>query len=88
MGWRMKNKVYVVVSVPMIDQEFDMYLPVVKKVGAIKKLIIRIVEEESDFNFVDDGCKNLYDKETGNKIDDNEFLKYSKIKNGTRLLLY
>ena len=42
----MKNKVYVVVSVPMIDQEFDMYLPIVKKVGAIKKLIIRIVEEE------------------------------------------
>ena len=58
----MKNKLYVVVSVPMIEQDFDMYLPTVKKVGSIKKLIIQIVEEQSDYNFVDDGCKNLYDK--------------------------
>ena len=84
----MKNKLHVVVSVPMIEQDFDMYLPTVKKVGSIKKLIIQIVEEQSDYNFVDDGCKNLYDKASGDRIDDNEFVKYSKIKNGSKLLLY
>ncbi len=87
-GVNMKNKIYVIVSVPMIEQDFDMYLPTQKRVGSIKSLIIKIVEEESDFNFIDDGCKYLYYKSTGEKIDDNEFLKYSQIKNGTRLILY
>ncbi len=84
----MKNKVYVNVSVPMIEREFDMYLPVVKKVGTIKNLIIKIVEEQSDANFLDDGCKHLYYKNTGERINDDEFIKYSQINNGTRLILY
>ena len=84
----MAGKVYVIVSVPMIESEFDMYIPTGKKVGAIKQLIIQIVEEQSDFNFVDDGCKSLYDKITGDEINDNEFVRFSKIKNGSRLILY
>lgn len=84
----MQGKIYVIVTIPMIEQEFDMYIPTVKKVGAIKNLMIQIVEEQSDFNFVDDGCKRLYDKITGDEINDNEFVKFSKIKNGSRLILY
>ena len=48
----------------------------------------REVDRYLEEKYTLDADKNLYDKETGNKIDDNEFLKYSKIKNGTRLLLY
>jgi len=84
----MTNKLYVVVSVPMIEQDFEMYLPPVKKVGSLKNLIVQIVEEQSDNNFVDDGCKHLYYKDTGLLVSDDEFVKYSQIKNGTRLLLY
>ncbi len=84
----MNGKIYVIVSVPLIEQEFDMYIPSSKKIGSIKQLIIQIVEERSDFNFVDDGCKHLYDKITGDMMDDNEFVKFSKIKNGSRLILY
>ena len=78
----MQGKIYVIVTIPMIEQEFDMYIP------TIKNLMIQIVEEQSDFNFVDDGCKRLYDKITGDEINDNEFVKFSKIKNGSRLILY
>ena len=84
----MQGKIYVIVTIPMIEQEFDMYIPTAKKVGAIKNLMIQIVEEQSGFNFVDDGCKRLYDKITGDEINDNEFVKFSKIKNGSRLILY
>ena len=84
----MQGKIYVIVTIPMIEQEFDMYIPTGKIVGAIKNLKIQIVEEQSDFNFVDDGCKRLYDKITGDEINDNEFVKFSKIKNGSRLILY
>jgi hypothetical protein len=84
----MQGKIYVIVSVPLIEQEFDMYIPNGKKVGVVKNLIIQIVEEQSDYNFVDDGCKHLYDKITGKEINDNEFVRHSNIKNGTRLILY
>ena len=84
----MKNKILVIVDVPLIEKEYDIYIPTVKKVGTVKNLIIKIVEENSDGTFINDGCKNLYDKLTGEIIDDQQFVKYSKIKNGTKLVLY
>lgn len=84
----MKNKLLVIVHVPLIEREFDIYIPTVKKVGVIKNLIIKIVEDASDGIFVNDGCKSLYDKLTGEKIDDNQFVRNSEIKNGTKLVLY
>ncbi len=84
----MKNKVLVVVSVPLIEQDYDMYIPTSKKVGTVKNLIIKIIEESSEGAFVNDGCKHLYYKVTGEQIDEQQFIKYSKIKNGTKLVLY
>ncbi len=84
----MKNKLLVVLYVPLIERSFDMYIPTVKKVGTVKNLMIKIVEEKSEGTFVDDGCKSLYDKMTGEKIDDQQFVKYSVIKNGSKLVLY
>lgn len=84
----MKHKLLVSVFVPMIEEEFDLYIPTVKKVGTVKNLIIKIVEENSDGIFVNDDCKRLYDKSTGELIDDNDFIKTSPIKNGSKLILY
>ena len=83
----MKNKILVMVYVPMIEEEYDVYIPTIKKVGTIKNLIIKMIEENNDA-FVDDGCKYLYDKMTGEKIDEQQFIKYSVIKNGSKLVLY
>ena len=84
----MQNKILVIVYVPMIEREFDVYIPIVKKVGTVKNLIIKIVEENSDGIFVNDNTKNLYDKLSGEKIDDQLFVKESIIKNGSKLILY
>jgi hypothetical protein len=84
----MKNKYLVIVYVPLIEKEYDLYIPTVKKVGSIKNMIIKIVEENNEGYFVNDGCKFLYDKLTGEKISDQEYVKYSKIKNGSKLILY
>lgn len=83
----MNNKILVIVYVPMIEEEYDMYIPVVKKIGTVKNLIIKIVEEKSEGTFLDDGCKYLYDKISGNKLNENDFVKYT-IKNGAKLVLY
>lgn len=84
----MKNKVLVIVYVPSIERKFNVYIPCAKKVGTVKNLIIKIVEEMSDGTFVDDGCKNLFDKLTGEQIDNQQFVKFSNIKNGSKLVLY
>ena len=31
----MKNKILVIVYVPLIEKEFDIYIPIVKKVGTV-----------------------------------------------------
>ena len=84
----MNNKILIVVYVPMIEKSFDMYIPVVRRIGSIKKLIVKIVEESSDGAFVDDGCKHLYFKHNGLELDENQYVKNSDITNGTRLVLY
>jgi hypothetical protein len=84
----MQNKYLVLVYVPLIEKEYDLYIPTVKRVGAIKNMIIKIVEENNDGYFINDGCKYLYDKLTGEKIDDRQYVKYSEIKNGAKLILY
>ena len=84
----MKNKLLITVYVPMIEREFDIYIPIVQKVGVIKKMIGKIVEEDTDSVFEYNENKHLYDKSTGEMINENEFVKFSIIKNGSRLILY
>lgn len=84
----MKNKILIIVYVPLIEREYNIYIPKVKKVGVIKKLIIEMVEKDSDGIFANDGFKNLYDKNTGEMLDDNQYVKNSSICNGTKLFLY
>ena len=84
----MKNKILVIVYVPMLEKSFDIYIPIVKKVGTIKNLIIKIIEESSEGIFINDNCKYLYDKNTGEIIDDDQYVKNSGLQNGTKLILY
>ena len=84
----MNNKILVLVYVPLIEEEFDIYIPYVKKIGTVKNLIIGIIEEQSEGIFKNNNAKFLYDKVTGEKYDDNQFVRDSSIKNGTKLILY
>ena len=83
----MKDKILVLVYVPLIEKESDIYIPLVKRVGVIKNLIISIVEESTEGAFVNDGCKFLYDKLTGEKLDERQYA-FNSIKNGSKLILY
>lgn len=84
----MNNKLLVLVYIPMLERQFDIYIPVVKKVGAVKNLVIALISEMCEGMIVNDDTKSFYDKSTGEKIDDNQFVKTSGIKNGTKLILY
>lgn len=84
----MQNKLYVIIEVPVLEKTIDAYIPITKRVGTVKKILIEMVSKVSDNTFINDNCKNLYDKVSGEVIDDASFVKNSGIKNGSRLLLY
>lgn len=81
------DKILVLVYVPLLEQQYDILIPINRKVGTIKNLIANTVVELSDGNFQPDGNFKLYDKKTGKKIDNDVYVKNSGIVNGTKLIL-
>lgn len=84
----MNNKVLVLVYVPMIEANFDIYIPTTKKIGSVKNLIMDIVSNETDGAFNKSDTCRLFDKQTGDVLDENLYVKQSNIKNGMKLILY
>lgn len=81
------NKILIVVYIPLIEQEYDIYIPINKKIGTIKNTIIKSIVELSDGNIKNTSDLKLYDKETTNIYDNNIIVKDSGIKNGSKLIL-
>ena len=81
------NKLLVLVYVPILEKEYDVYIPVNKKIGTIKDAIINCILED---NYKEIGKFNnlkLYDKDTTVLYDNNVFVKESGIINGSKLIL-
>ncbi len=81
------NKILVLVYIPEIEQEYDVYIPINKKIGTIKKYLISSVEEFNDGNVSNIENLKLYDKESSMKYNNDTLVKDSGIKNGTKLIL-
>lgn len=81
------NKVMVKVYVPLIEREFDIYIPINKKIGIIKKIIINTINEITELNLQEKRPVKLYDKITGSSFDNESYVKDSSIRNGTQLIL-
>ena len=78
----MNNKILVIVYSPLIDEEYDLFIPINKKVGTIKNLIINSI---SGFDMTTD---HIFINQEDNKIvEDNVYVQNSGIKNGARLIL-
>ena len=83
----MNDKLLVRVYLPLIEEEYDVYIPINKKIGTIKQIIINTIIEMSDAELSKIKDLTLYDKETGGSFDNNVYVKNSTIQNGTKLLL-
>lgn len=81
------NKILVLVYIPEIEQEYDVYIPINKKIGTIKKYLISSVEEFNDGNVSNIENLKLYDKESSMKYNNDTLVRDSGIKNGTKLIL-
>ncbi len=83
----MNNKVLVKLIVPEIDNTFDVYLPINKKIGNIINLLNKAINEITDNVFPISSNNKLYNSVTKKKYEPDVLLAYSDIRNGTTLIL-
>ena len=82
----MKNKVIVKIIVPSLDETFDIFLPVNKKIGKTIELIGNYLKGSTEGMFEFNEHVSLYNRDTGEIYDPNVIVKNTNIRNGTELI--
>lgn len=82
-----KNKILIELFIPLIEKNYDIYIPVNKKIGTIKKLIETALVELTDNAYIIKDDTNFYSKETGQVYNVNHTVRETDIKNGSRIIL-
>lgn len=82
-----KNKILIQLYIPLIEKNYDLYIPINKRIGTIKKLIEEGLQELSNGAYIVKEDTNLYSKETGKVYDVNQKVRETDLKNGSRVIL-
>lgn len=77
----MNNKILVTVYIPLLDESYDIFIPVNKKVGTVKKTIVESIKNLAAKNYL------LMRKDDCLVVDENVYVKNSGIQNGSKLIL-
>ena len=80
------NKLLISIDVPSIEQHFDLFIPINKKMGTIKQYIIKSIHELSG-GILNEKNYLFSDIDTGVKYGNNVYVKDSGIKNGARIIM-
>ena len=83
----MKNKILIELIVPEVDEKYNLYIPINKKVGNVVVLISKAVKELTNGTFDGTNKTSLYDRTTGEKYPINSLIRETNIKNGSSLIL-
>lgn len=83
----MDNKVLVKLFVPLIEKQYEVFLPVGKKIGDIVILLSKSLVEVSGNYYQITNNEELYNRITGKAYDDTQILKNTDIRNGTELII-
>lgn len=83
----MKNKLLVEIIIPELDESFNVFLPVNKKVGNILELFHKSVIDLTNGNYAPNPNAVFYNRETGIKYESDVLIKDTDIRNGTILIL-
>ncbi len=83
----MKDKLLVNIVVPAVELNFDTYLPINKKMGTLKKILLNIIIDETDGYYKTSFEKaKLLDQITGQEFENNTYLYQSGIQNGSTII--
>ena len=83
----MNNKILVELEIPIIERNFDLNIPVNKKVGTVKRLIEEELVELTERAYVISEATNFYSKDTGEIYEVNKTVRDTDLKNGSRIIL-
>ncbi len=83
----MKNKVIVKVVIPSLDETFDLFLPVNKKIGKVINLVGNYLKEYTDGVFDINEHVSLYNRDTGEVYNPDVIIKNTNIRNGSELII-
>ncbi len=81
------NKILVKLYVPMIEEQYDVWIPINKKVYKVIKLLTKAVDEFSGGYYKPANTPMLYEKLTAREYDINLTIKENNIKNGAEIIL-
>ncbi len=80
-----KNKILIELYLPEYEREFDIFIPINKRIGTIKTIIEKILEESIGYEIKDD--TNLYSKDTGLEYNVQLLVKDTDLKNASKVIL-
>lgn len=81
------DKIIINVFVPLIDDSFDIKVPINLEMSVVLELIQESIVELSNNAYVVNADAKLYDKSTAYLINTNNIVKFSGLKNGASVML-
>jgi len=83
----MMNKILVNIYVPALEENYDFWIPINKKVYRIILLLIKIINESSGGYYKPTKMPLLYDRITSEPYNIDLTIKDNNIENGTKMIL-
>lgn len=81
------DKILISVYVLSLDEHYDLFVPINLKATQFVGMLQKLIYELSGENYVIQNEVRLIEQDTGQIINLNNIIKYSGIKNGSKLLL-
>lgn len=81
------NKVLVKLYVPILEEEYEIWIPLNKRIINVIKLLMKSVSELSGGEYAPDKLPLLYDRATGMPFDVNSIVNDTSIRNGSEVIL-
>ena len=82
-----KNKILICLYIPLIEKSYDLFIPINKKIGTVKRLIEEGLVELIDNSYIIKENTNFYSKDTGDIYDVNLAVRDTDLKNGSKVIL-
>lgn len=81
------NKILIQIYLPLFEEEYDVFVPINKRIGTIKQLFEKsLVEQNPSYQIREN--TNFYSRDTGKTLDVQLLVKDSGLKNGSRVILF
>ena len=82
-----KNKILICLYIPLIEKSYDLFIPINKKIGTVKRLIEEGLVELTDNSYIIKENTNFYSKDTGDIYDVNLAVRDPDLKNGSKVII-